>query len=345
MSNNHTSLTEKTTFKINTQAKNIITITSSDSLIKAWQYALYQEEPVLILGEGSNVLFLEDFIGTVIINRIKGITVTEDNYSWKLHVGAGENWHDLVKYSLAHGIAGLENLALIFGCVGSAPIQNIGAYGIEFQKVCEYVDVLNLYTKKSFRLMAHECQFGYRTSIFMYRYKNGYAVIAVGLHLNKQWHPVLHYGDLAKLSHKYVTPKQVFNYVCHLRRLKLPNPKNTGNVGSFFKNPIVIPAVAEQIKFRYPKVPLYQQVSGNIKLAAGWLIDSCGLKGFQIGRAAVHNEQALVLINLDNATSHDVIKLARVVRNSVAQKFGVWLEPEVRFISSISEIDAIEALS
>lgn len=345
MSNSHTSLTEFTTFGINVQAKNIITATSPDALAEAWRGAVERQEPVLILGDGSNVLFLEDFIGTILLNRIKGISVAEDGHSWRLHVGAGENWHELVSYSLEQGMSGLENLALIPGCAGSAPIQNIGAYGIEFQKVCEYVDVLNLRTNESFRLTADECQFGYRESVFKHSYRDGYAIVAVGLRLEKQWHPVLNYGDLAKLSPETVTPKQVFDSVCHMRMTKLPDPKKTGNAGSFFKNPVVSAAVAAQIKSEFPEAPMYPQASGEMKLAAGWLIDRCELKGFQVGGAAVHQHQALVLINLDGATSRDVVELARAVRNRVAQKFGVWLEPEVRFISAVGEVNAVEVLS
>lgn len=345
MSNSRTSLTKFTTFGINAKAKDIIVATSPDSLAEFWRLAVDRHDPVLILGEGSNVLFLEDFSGTILLNRIKGITITEDGDSWRLHVGAGENWHELVKYSLEQGMSGLENLALIPGCAGSAPIQNIGAYGIEFQRVCDYVDVLNLRTNEVFRLTADECHFGYRESIFKHNYRDGYAIIAVGLRLDKLWQPVLNYGDLAQLPRETVTPKQVFDSVCHMRKTKLPDPHETGNAGSFFKNPVVTAAVAAQIKMIFPDAPMYPQASGDMKLAAGWLIDRCDLKGFQVGGAAVHQKQALVLINKDHATSADVAMLAQAVRNRVAEKFGVWLEPEVRFISATGEVNAVEVLS
>lgn len=345
MSNSRTSLTKFTTFGINAKAKDIIVATSPDSLAEFWRIAVDRHDPVLILGEGSNVLFLEDFSGTILLNRIKGITITEDGDSWRLHVGAGENWHELVKYSLEQGMSGLENLALIPGCAGSAPIQNIGAYGIEFQRVCDYVDVLNLCTNEVFRLTADECQFGYRESIFKHSYRDGYAIIAVGLRLDKLWQPVLNYGDLAQLPRETVTPKQVFDSVCHMRKTKLPDPHETGNAGSFFKNPVVTAAVAAQIKAIFPDAPMYPQASGDMKLAAGWLIDRCDLKGFQVGGAAVHQKQALVLINKDHATSADVAMLAQAVRNRVAEKFDVWLEPEVRFISATGEVNAVEVLS
>lgn len=345
MSNSPTSLIKFTTFGINAKAKNIIVATSPDSLAEFWRLAIDRHDPVLILGEGSNVLFLEDFSGTILLNRIKGITITEDGDSWRLHVGAGENWHELVKYSLEHGMSGLENLALIPGCAGSAPIQNIGAYGIEFQKVCDYVDVLNLRSNEVFRLTTDECQFGYRESIFKHSYRDGYAIIAVGLRLDKLWQPVLNYGDLAQLPRESVTPKQVFDSVCHMRKTKLPDPHETGNAGSFFKNPVVTAAVAAQIKAIFPDAPMYPQASGDMKLAAGWLIDRCDLKGYQVGGAAVHQKQALVLINKDHATSTDVVMLAQAVRNRVAEKFDVWLEPEVRFISATGEVNAVEVLS
>lgn len=345
MSNSPTSLTKFTTFGTNAKAKDIIVATSPDSLAEFWRLAVDRHDPVLILGEGSNVLFLEDFSGTILLNRIKGISITEDSDSWRLHVGAGENWHELVKYSLEHGMSGLENLALIPGCAGSAPIQNIGAYGIEFQRVCDYVDVLNLCTNELFRLTADECHFGYRESIFKHNYRDGYAITAVGLRLEKLWQPVLNYGDLAQLPRETVTPKQVFDSVCHMRKTKLPDPHETGNAGSFFKNPVVTAAVAAQIKMIFPDAPMYPQASGDMKLAAGWLIDRCDLKGFQVGGAAVHQKQALVLINKDHATSADVAMLAQAVRNKVAEKFGVWLEPEVRFISATGEVNAVEVLS
>ncbi|WP_216782513.1 UDP-N-acetylmuramate dehydrogenase [Candidatus Profftia tarda] len=344
MSTKLKSLDRLTTFRIHAKAKNIITVTSSNTLAKEWRQAVDRKEPVVILGEGSNVLFLEDFNGTIILNRIKGISVTEDSSTWKLHVGAGEKWHELVQYSLANGMSGLENLALIFGCVGSAPIQNIGAYGIEFARVCEYVDVLNLHKNEQFRLTADQCQFGYRESIFTHDYRHGYAVVSVGICLDKHWQPVLEYGDLKKLSLHNVTPKQVFDSVCHMRTTNLPNPWHHGNAGSFFKNPIVKTVLASQIKEKYPEVPMYLQVSGDVKLAAAWLIERCELKGFQIGGAAVDKTHALVLINIDHATSSDVVKLARNVRTCVARKFGIWLEPEVRFISSVSEVNFIEVL-
>src|SRR5476649_3089855 len=239
MSIHDTSLKALNTFAIVVDAIEVMTAHSPDELASAWVYSQKAKRPFLLLGEGSNVLFLENFDGIVVLNRIKGIDVSEGTQDWLLHVGAGENWHQLVVFTLEHHIPGLENLALIPGCLGSAPIQNIGAYGIELQSLCEYVDVMNLETRDVTRLPASECQFGYRESVFKHTYRDGYAIIAVGLRLSKNWQPKLTYGDLIKLESTSVTPQQIFDSVCQMRRSKLPDPAVTGNAGSFFKNPIV----------------------------------------------------------------------------------------------------------
>ncbi|AGH72267.1 UDP-N-acetylmuramate dehydrogenase [Edwardsiella piscicida] len=345
MSKHLTSLTEFTTFGLPARAEQILTADSSAALLSHWQAATARRQPVLILGGGSNVLFMEDFAGSVILNRIPGIQVDEDEESWHLHVGAGENWHDLVRYTLDHGMAGLENLALIPGCVGSAPIQNIGAYGVELQHVCDYVDAMDLRNGTLQRLPAAACGFGYRESIFKHRYRDGYAIVAVGLRLSKRWQPMLSYGDLTRLDAMTATPRAVFDAVCHMRRTKLPDPAQQGNAGSFFKNPVVSAEAAEAIRARYPQAPCYPQENGEVKLAAGWLIDRCELKGYQIGGAVVHRQQALVLINQHQASAQDVIALARYVRRRVGEAFSVWLEPEVRFIAAQGEVNAVEVLS
>ena len=341
---NH-SLKPWNTFGIDHNAQHIVCAEDEQQLLNAWQYATAEGQPVLILGEGSNVLFMENFDGTVVLNRIKGIEIREETESWKLHVGAGENWHRLVQTTLEKGIPGFENLALIPGMVGSSPIQNIGAYGLELKDVCEYVDILNLRTGKTERLQQNECQFAYRDSIFKHQYQFGYAIIAVGFKLKKKWQPILSYGDLRSLNPATVTAWEVYNAVCNMRQSKLPNPAVTGNVGSFFKNPVVSYEKAATLISCFPDIPHYPQASGEIKLAAGWLIDQCQLKGFRIGGAAVHEQQALVLINADNASPQDIVTLAKVVRAQVGKKFEVWLEPEVRFIQAQGECNAVEVIS
>lgn len=339
------SLQSFNTFGLKANARHIETAKNTDELCRYWQNAQDQKLPILILGGGSNVLFTEDFNGTVIRNCISGIEITEDEQQWHIHVGAGENWHNLIKSLIEKHIYGLENLALIPGNVGSAPIQNIGAYGKELKDVCAYVDIVELSTGKVTRLTNEECQFGYRDSIFKHHYQQGYAIIAVGLVLNKHWEPILTYGDLAKLSPETVTPQIVFESVCAMRTSKLPDPALTGNAGSFFKNPIVDIKLAQRLKSKYPFCPQYVQHNG-VKLAAGWLIDQCGLKGYQSGGAAVHTKQALVLINKEGkASGRDIVNLASYIRQKVFERFGVQLEPEVRFIGRHGEINAVDAIS
>ncbi|WP_428944411.1 UDP-N-acetylmuramate dehydrogenase [Pantoea sp. FN060301] len=333
------------TFNLDATAANIVIAETAEDLAAAWQKSQRDRQPVLLLGEGSNVLFLEDYQGTALINRIMGIGICESEDSWHLHVGAGENWHKLVQYTLEKGLAGLENLAMIPGCVGSSPIQNIGAYGVELKHVCEYVDILDLTSGKTQRLTAQDCQFGYRDSVFKHDYRTGYAIIAVGLVLRKAWVPVITYGDLVRLDAETVTPQQIFDAVCHMRSSKLPDPKIAGNAGSFFKNPLVSAQQATLLKTDFPDAPLYPQQDGNVKLAAGWLIDRCDLKGFTIGGAAVHRQQALVLINQQDATGGDIVALAHEVRQRVGAKFNVWLEPEVRFIGALGEKDAVGVIA
>ncbi|PXW37968.1 UDP-N-acetylmuramate dehydrogenase [Erwinia sp. AG740] len=345
MTSSAISLQAFNSFSLSAFATDVVTVENATELLSEWQRARQHGLPTLILGEGSNILLLGDFHGIVLINRLRGIEVDETESEWMIHVGAGENWHQLVEYTLAHQIAGLENLALIPGCVGSAPIQNIGAYGVDLEHVCAYVDVLNLNSGKVNRLNAQECRFGYRDSIFKHEYQDGFAIIAVGLCLSKNWKPILEYGELTRLDPTTVTSRDVFDAVCQMRRSKLPDPAVIGNAGSFFKNPVVSSAIAECIMKHYPNAPHYPQPTGDVKLAAGWLIDQCGLKGYQIGQAAVHDKQALVLVNKGGASSDELIALARYVRNQVAAKFDVWLEPEVRFIAAEGEVDAVEALS
>lgn len=345
MSSSHTSLKADNTLGLDVSTQIRIVAETPEAILAAWQMSQRNQQPFLILGEGSNVLFLEDFAGIVVLNRIAGVEIHDENERWKLHVGAGENWHQLVKMTLERGISGLENLALIPGMVGSAPIQNIGAYGVELKDVCEYVDVLNLQTGTTERMGRDDCQFGYRDSIFKHQYQSGYTIIAVGFSLSKQWQPVLTYGDLRTLNPATANAWDVFHAVCHMRQSKLPDPKITGNVGSFFKNPVIERQQADMLLNHYPAIPNYPQPDGTVKLAAGWLIDHCQLKGCRIGGAEVHQQQALVLINAADATPDDIVALAKKVRARVGEQFDVWLEPEVRFIQAQGECNAVEVIS
>ena len=300
--------------------------------------------PRLVLGGGSNILFCSDFAGLVVQNRLQGISMQDEGDHWLLHVAAGEGWHQLVCHALQQGWHGLENLALIPGTVGAAPVQNIGAYGVELARFCAYVEAFNWQTGELERIAAADCQFGYRDSIFKHACQDSHFITAVGLRLPKDWQPVAGYGPLAALG-ETPSAQAIFDTVCETRMVKLPDPNLLGNAGSFFKNPLVPLALAETLKARHPQMPLYPAGEGQAKLAAGWLIDQCGLKGFAIGRAAVHQEQALVLVNLGGASAMELIALAAHVRDSVEQKFGVVLEHEVRFMGLTGETWLDEVLA
>lgn len=334
------------TFGLSVKTSKVVIAETVERMIQAYHDSQLCGKPLIVLGEGSNVLFTEDFAGTIVLNRLKGVRLTENDNFWYLQVSSGENWHNLVEYTLENNMPGLENLALIPGCVGAAPVQNIGAYGIELKDVCEYVDLLNLNDGTMKRIHKEQCKFGYRESIFKHDYKLGYSIVSVGLRLSKNWRPVLNYGDLKKLNAETVTPQQIFDTVCEMRRCKIPDPKIMGNAGSFFKNPVLQRTVAEELLHKYPNMPQYPQSNdGVVKVAAAWLIDFCQLKGVRVGDAAVHENQALVLVNLGNASSKDIITLARYVRNNVADTFNIWLEPEVRFIAMNGEVHSIDALA
>lgn len=333
-------LTPFHTFHLPVNARYIVDVNSAEQWFDEWQKAHNAGLPILMLGQGSNVLFLDDFDGVVIRNQLKGITQREDENYHYLQVQGGEIWHEFVQWTLSQNISGLENLALIPGCVGSAPIQNIGAYGVEFEKFCDFVEVLDLLSGDTFRLSKVECEFGYRESIFKHQYKDRYAILSVGFKLPKAWQPVLTYGSLTNFDPNTVTAKQIFDEVCAVRSAKLPNPDEFGNAGSFFKNPVIDFAKFSQIQTAYPNIPNYPQADGAVKVPAGWLIDQCNLKGFQIGGAAVHTQQALVLINKENAVGADVLALAKEVRRQVREKFGIEICPEVRFMSRNGEVDS-----
>ncbi|MDX1304215.1 UDP-N-acetylmuramate dehydrogenase [Photobacterium sp.] len=333
------------TFGIEVTADHIIVAESTQDLVAIWQDEQYRALPKLIVGQGSNLLFCQNYAGVIVLNRIAGIDITETADEYHLHVGAGENWHDLVHWSVENKMPGLENLALIPGCVGSSPIQNIGAYGVELKDVCQYVDVVELNTGKPSRILASDCQFGYRDSIFKHALKNTHAIVAVGLKLSKAWRPNATYGPLAQFASETVTAKKIFDEVCRIRQQKLPDPMILGNAGSFFKNPIVDKTKREQLMATHPNMPSYEMEDGSFKLAAGWLIDQCGLKGYQVGGAKVHEKQALVLVNCARATARDVLVLARDVVFAVEERFTVTLEHEVRFMAADKETNLVEVMS
>lgn len=324
------------TFSISQTCDYLIEARSVGDVIAIYQDERWQDLPKLMLGKGSNVLFTEPFHGVVIMNRLMGKVVTESTHHWHLHIDAGEDWPTLVKWAVENGYNGLENLALIPGCAGSAPIQNIGAYGVELKDVCEYVDILCLESLKVERLSAQQCKFGYRDSIFKHQLYQKAVIVAVGLKLTKIWQPNISYGPLQGFDANTVSAQQIYDAVCQVRMEKLPDPNQIGNAGSFFKNPVISHEQYQTLKQQFPNLVAYPAEEG-MKLAAGWLIDQCGLKGTRLGGAQIHPKQALVIVNADAASSDDVIKLAEKVRNTVFDKFTVELEHEVRFMGATGE--------
>lgn len=341
------SLKSFNTLGLNIKARQVIFAHKLEILLDVWNKCQNTNQSFILLGKGSNVLFMEDFNGIVVINCIKGIKINEQKKYWLLHVNAGENWHQLVKFTLQNNMHGLENLAFIPGLVGSAPIQNIGAYGLEFKDICEYVDLLNLRNKRIQRLYNHECFFEYRDSIFKHHYSHGYAVLSIGLKLQKKWKPILTYGELINLNNKIITPWSIFNLICKIRKTTLPNPyiKGKGNVGSFFKNPIIDISRIHSLLSTWPILPYYLYNSSKVKLSANWLIDQCNLKGYKVGGAAIYNQKSIVLVNKKQATPQDIIKLAHDIRKKVGNKFNIWLEPEVCFISSTGICNGVKIIS
>ena len=286
-----------------------------------------------ILGGGSNIVFTHDPPGPVIKVEVMGrrlVQARED--AWIVEFGAGENWHEAVAWTLAQGWPGLENLALIPGSCGAAPVQNIGAYGVELADRFESLDAVDLITGRTVTLDRAACRFGYRDSVFKQHLAGKSVITHVRLRLPRPWQPMLGYLDLQRrIAETGVTEPDagtVFEWVCAIRRAKLPDPAQIGNVGSFFKNPVVTAEQCRDIIDRNPELVHYPMPDGSVKLAAGWLIDACGWKGKAVGGAGVYDKQALVLVNRGGATGGEVVTLARAIQESVYGRFGIRLEPE-----------------
>lgn len=322
------------TFGLPVRASALVTLTDGNQLKDVLTLPQYDVDNVLWLGGGSNILFCADYPGLVVRIANRGIrVVADDGEHVVVEAAAGENWHDFVQYTVTQGWCGLENLSLIPGTVGAAPVQNIGAYGVEVQSCIESVHSFDLLSGKWRWMSAKECCFAYRDSIFKHSEGKRYVITSVRFALSHRFVPQLQYGDLEqKVAHisknQKLNAKIVAQAVCQIRRQKLPDPCVLGSAGSFFKNPIVKPQVAAVLLHQYPDLPHYPQPDGCIKLAAGWMIERCGLKGYQHGGAAVHDQQALVLVNKDHATAADVVALARYICDCVINHFQVQLEPE-----------------
>ena len=331
------SLKNLNTFGIEAKARYFTEINNEDELKK---FLLQQNKnvlPLLVMGGCSNMLFFKDYDGIVLKNNLNGIDVVEENETFvKIRVGAGEIWHNVVMWSVEKNLGGLENLSLIPGSAGAAPIQNIGAYGVEIKNVLVAVETMAIESAEKKVFSNLECQFGYRNSIFKNSAKGKYIITAIILELKKQPHFKTEYGaiqtELEKQGIKTLSVKAISDAVIAIRRSKLPDPAVIGNAGSFFKNPEITEQEFEKIKQQHPNIPHYPGGGNKIKLAAGWLIEQCGWKGFREGNAGCHKNQALVLVNFGNATGAEIYNLALKIKDSVFNHFGVQIEPEVNII-------------
>lgn len=326
------SLLSYNSFHIETQAENFVSITDAEQL-----KSILQEEagkPVWVLGGGSNILFTKNVKGWVLKMDIRGIEeIKEDDLHVYVRAGAGENWHSFVLYTLGRNWAGLENLSLIPGCVGAAPIQNIGAYGVELKDVFYELEAYDRKNGKIYTFGLNDCAFGYRDSFFKSGEKNRYIILNVTFILNKIAVLNSSYGairaELEQMDIRTPSIRSVSQAVINIRRSKLPDPAEIGNAGSFFKNPVVDQSLFLTLSKAFPDIPAYPHEEGSVKLAAGWLIEQCGWKGYRKGDAGVHQRQSLVLVNYGHATGKEIFELGEAVAASVKKKFGISLEREV----------------
>lgn len=329
------SLLPYNTFGLAAKAAHFTTVTSVEELQQALQSRL---QPVFILGGGSNILFTQDMPGLVIRNRIGGISVVRrfKNRVW-VRVGGGEVWHDFVQWAVAQDFGGVENLSLIPGSVGAAPVQNIGAYGVELKDVFVGLEAIDLGTGQKQYFSRAACRFGYRDSFFKHEGKGRYCITSVTLSLSTQRHRLnTSYGDIRKtletMGVQHPTVAAISEAVIRIRSSKLPDPAVIGNCGSFFKNPETERAVLERIQQTHPNAPHYPLPDGRVKIPAGWLIEQCGWKGKRVGNTGSYEKQALVLVNYGGATGQEVKNLAMAIIDSVEKAFGVRLEAEVNMI-------------
>jgi len=333
----HVSLRDLNTFGLESQARYFADVRSAEDLKTLLANPVYQSIPRFILGGGSNVLFTQNINALVIHPNIKGIEIVkEDDLSVWLKVGGGEVWHDLVMYCVSKNYAGIENLSLIPGTVGAAPMQNIGAYGVEVKDVIESVTAISIGAGEERIFSNEDCQFGYRESIFKKELKDQYIITSVVIKLQKT--PVfrVEYGDirntLAEMQVKELSIQAISEAVIRIRQSKLPDPAKIGNAGSFFKNPEIEQSFYDILKEQFPNIPGYPTEPGKIKVPAGWLIEQAGWKGFRDGVVGVHERQALVLVNYGGGKGEDIKVLSEKIKKSVLDKFGIQLSTEVNFV-------------
>ena len=330
------SLKNHNTFGIEAKAKEFVAVHSIDDLRKVLRENASKNK--FILGGGSNMLLTQDIDALVIHVDLKGKKIINqtENYVW-VESQAGENWHEFVLWTLEHDFGGLENMSLIPGNVGTTPVQNIGAYGTEIKDTFESCEAMEIATQKTRTFSHSECNFGYRESIFKQEEKDKYIITSVVFKLTKINHAIkTSYGDiiteLAKQNVTQPTLKDVSNAVIAIRKSKLPDPKELGNSGSFFKNPIVLKSDFEKIRANFPEMKFYEVSETEVKVPAGWLIEQAGFKGKRFGDAGIHKNQALVLVNYGNATGQEILAVSKDIQQTVFEKFGIQIEAEVNVI-------------
>ncbi len=330
------SLKPYNTFGIDASARYFAAVSSVDEL-KQIVVDLMMTSPLFILGGGSNILLTKNFDGTVLKNELHGIQLfREDEDFYYVQAAAGENWHQLVMYCVENNYAGMENLSLIPGNVGASPMQNIGAYGVEIKDIFYELQAYDLHEKSIVTFTKNDCHFGYRESVFKHKYKGRFVILNVTFQLRKQ--PVFHieYGaiqqELEKMNVSQLSVAAISQAVINIRRSKLPDPNVVGNAGSFFKNPTVANESFFSLKHTYPNIVGFATDDNKTKLAAGWLIEQCGWKGYRNGDAGCYDKQALVLVNYGKAKGADIYGLSQQIIESVSNKFGVVLEREVNIV-------------
>jgi len=329
------SLRDYNTFKIDVKAKFFVIINSFDDLRMLIKEPIFNKHPFLIIGEGSNILFTKDFDGILILNNIKGYytPVIYENFI-TIKVNSGENWNNFVNYCVENSWGGVENLVAIPGTIGASPVQNIGAYGCEAKDVIIEVGAISMSTGEYKSFANQECKFNYRSSVFKNQLKNMYFISDVTFKLNLNQSYSIDYGEIRNELSNRCLEINIFNIktvISDIRSRKLPDPKIVGNAGSFFKNPFVSAPEFEKLRQNYPDIKAFVGDNGY-KLAAAWLIEQCGWRGKSIGQAAVHENQALVLINKGKASGNEILQLSKKIQDSVLERFGVKIEPEVNII-------------
>ncbi len=331
------SLLPYNTFHIGAVARYFAAITSAEQAQEISQSLLVEKNTCSILGGGSNILFTRDYDGLIIKNEIPGIELINENEDFVfIKSGAGVIWQDLVMYCIERNYGGIENLALIPGCVGASPIQNIGAYGVEVKEVIHAVEAVQFFDRKIISFSNSECHFAYRESVFKNKYKNQFIITSVTYRLRKVPQFNISYGaipqELERMGVKDLSIKDIALAVMNVRNSKLPNPKIIGNAGSFFKNPEISTVQFESLKNEFPEMVGYSTGNEKTKVAAGWLIEQAGWKGYREGDAGCHDKQALVLVNHGKATGSQILELSEKIINSVNDKFGIELSREVNII-------------